>query len=238
MLKGLLNGNAVTLLEHQHLLQQVSQQRRNAGFGDIVDASLDFFEDSYDFRRHPRQLLEDHEVNGDAQRPHVSRKGILFLPEDLRAHELDSAGEGSGLLVTIVVVDDFGHSEVRDLDAVLVYEYIFGLDVPMDDVPILQKLQCDYYLCDEPSNDFVGKAVLVFKDEVFQGALVAVFNEEEERIGALLGVDVLEYIGMRDLPKQVDFLEQGISSYGAGVYRDLFDSEDRTFIVLAREIVA
>ena len=204
----------------------------------MVDFSLDFFEDPYDLSRHPRQFLEDHEVNGDAQRPHVSCEGILFLPEDLRTHELDSAGEGSGLLVAIVVVNDLGHSEVRYLDAVLMNQYIFGFDVPMDDVPILQKLQCDYYLRDEPPNDLVGKPVLVLKDEVLQGSLVAVFNKEEERIRTLLGVDVFEYIGMGDFPKEVDLLKQGISSYGAGVDGDLFDSEYCTFIVLAGKIVA
>lgn len=116
-------------------------------------------------------------------------------------------------------------------------EYVFRFDVAMDDVPILQELQRDYDLCDESTDDLVGKPVLVLKNEVLKCALVAVLYEEKERVGTLLGVDVLEYIRMRDFPKKVDLLKQRIGSYGVGVNRDLLDCEDCTFIVFARKVV-
>ena len=137
-----------------------------------------------------------------------------------------------------MVVDDLSHSEVRDLDAIFMDEDVLRLDVAMDDVPVLQELQGDDDLGDEATDDLVGKPVLVLEDEVLKRALVAVFYKEEERVRTLLGVDVLQDIGMRDFPQQVDLLKQGVGSDGAGVDRDLLDREDGTFVVLAGEVVA
>jgi hypothetical protein len=41
----------------------------------------------------------------------------------------------------------------------------------------------------------------VLQDEVLQRALLAVLDEEEERVLGLLGVDVLEDVGVDDLPQ-------------------------------------
>ena len=59
-------------------------------------------------------------------------------------------------MVAVVIVNDLCDSEVRDLNTVFMYEYVFGFDVAMDDVPIFQELQCDYYLGYESTNDLVG----------------------------------------------------------------------------------
>ena len=60
----------------------------------------------------PRHLQKQHVVNGDTQRPNVGLEGVLLLPQNLRAHELDGSGKGGGLLIAVVVVDDFGHSKI------------------------------------------------------------------------------------------------------------------------------
>lgn len=97
-----------------------------------------------------------------------------------------------------MIVDNLGYSEVRDLDAVLVDEDVLGLDVAVDDVAFLQKAQGNDHLSDETLYHFLAEPLGVFEQKVLEGALVAVLDEQEEGVGTLLGVDVLEDVGMGD----------------------------------------
>ena len=87
----------------------------------------------------PGYLQEQHIVDSDAQGPDVGLKGVLLLPKNLGAHELDGSGEGGGLLVAVVVVDDLGHSKIRYFYSILVDEDIFGFYIPVDDIFLFQK---------------------------------------------------------------------------------------------------
>ena len=87
----------------------------------------------------PGYLQEEHVVDGYAQGPDVGLEGVLLLPKNLGAHELDGSGEGGGLLVAVVVVDDLGHSKIGYFYAILVDKDIFGFYIPVDDIFLFQK---------------------------------------------------------------------------------------------------
>jgi hypothetical protein len=66
-----------------------------------------------------------------------------------------------------VVINDFGNSKIRNLDAITMNEDVFRFYVSVYDVSILQELQGNYNLSYESADDLIGKAFLVLEDEVF-----------------------------------------------------------------------
>lgn len=76
-----------------------------------------------------------------------------------------------------MIVDDLGDTEIWDLDAIIMNEYVFRLYIPMDDIPVLKELEGYDYLSNETSNDLIRKPFLVLHHEVFQSSFVAVLNE-------------------------------------------------------------
>ena len=87
----------------------------------------------------PGHLQKEHIVYGDAQRPYVSLEGVLLLPKNLWAHELDGSRECGGLLVAVVIVDDLGHTKIGYFNAVFVDEDVFRFYIPVDDIFFFQK---------------------------------------------------------------------------------------------------
>ena len=111
-----------------------------------------------------------------------------------------------------MVVDNLGHSKIRYLDAILVNEDVLGLDVPVDDVLFLQKLESNHHLGDESLDHRLRQPLGVLEHEVFQGAFVAELDEQEKLVRSLLGVDVFEDVGVSYLPEQVDLLQESVCS--------------------------
>jgi hypothetical protein len=77
----------------------------------------------------------------------------------------------------------------------------------------------------------------VVLDEVFEGAFVAVLDEEEEGVGGFFGVDVFEDVGVGDFAEEVDLLEEGVGGYHGGVCGDLLHCEFCLFVALAGGVV-
>jgi hypothetical protein len=117
-------------------------------------------------------------------------------------------------------------------------EDVFRFDIPVNDIPFFQKFEGNDHLRDESADNFVRKTLFVLKNEIFEGPLVAVLDEEKESIGTFLGVDVFEDVGVRDLAEEVDFLKKGVGGDHGGVNRDLLDCELGIFIALACFVVA
>lgn len=109
-----------------------------------------------------------------------------------------------------MIIDDLGHPKIRYLDSILMDQYILRLNIPMDDISFLEKLQSYHHLCNESLYYLFRQLFLVVQDKVLEGPFIAVLDEEKERVGALLGINVLEDVGVRDFPEEVDFLEEGI----------------------------
>ena len=48
-----------------------------------------------------------------------------------------------------MIIDYLGHSKIRDLYSIFMDEYVFGLDVPVYDVPLFQEFQGNDHLGNE-----------------------------------------------------------------------------------------
>ena len=78
----------------------------------------------------------------------------------------------------------------------------------------------------------------MLQHEILKGAFVAELNKQEQRIGGFLGIDVLQNIGVRYLPQQVDFLQKSIGGDHRGVGGDFLHGEHGADITLASFVVS
>jgi len=120
-------------------------------------------------------------------------------------------------------------------------QYVLGLNVPVNYVPFLQETQGHHHLGRKSTHHvfpYPQTVALVLADQVLQSTPIAVLDKQKQRSGALLGVNVLQHVGMRYFAQQVDFLQKGVSGDHGGVYRDLFDCEHGGSITFSSPVVA
>lgn len=125
-------------------------------------------------------MAKDHKVYGNTQRPDISLKSILVLPENLRRHELESSRESGGLLVEVMFVDHFSDPEIGDLDVPLMQQDVFGLDVPMNYFLIFHILQRHCDLGDVFFEDFIRQTLFMNHNFVLKCAAITKLEYEVE----------------------------------------------------------
>jgi len=76
------------------------------------------------------------------------------------------------------------------------------------------------------------------QDKVLKGSLVAVLDEQEERVWTFFSIDIFQDIGMGYFSKEVYLLKKRVCGDHGGVYGDLFHSKHSGFVGLARFVVA
>jgi hypothetical protein len=144
-----------------------------------------------------------HHVEEDAQRPHVGVDGrVVYFGDDLRRHVGGGAAEGvdgGGLLAAQT------EAEVDQLQLpVAVDEDVLRLDVPVDDVQLVQVRQC---LCDHQQK-LLG--LLLWQTVLWLGEQVVV-----EGVGAAILQDEVEF-GLR-LDDVDEFGDGGVAELGQDV---------------------
>jgi len=78
-----------------------------------------------------------------------------------------------------MIIDDFGYTKIADFNSIFVNEYIFGFDIPVDDIPFFQKLECYDHLCDKPPYNLIRQTLLMLEYEILKSTLIAILNEQK-----------------------------------------------------------
>jgi hypothetical protein len=90
---------------------------------------------------------------------------------------LDGSGEGGCLFFTVVFCDDFGDSEVTDLDVSFMNEDVFGFDVPVNDTVLFEELQGYDGLGDESLEYSFVEIFLLVKNKILESSFIAVLED-------------------------------------------------------------
>lgn len=154
------------------------------------------------------KLSLENPVKHDAQTPDVCFESGAVLNEDFRGHVFEVANES---VSARVFGGDFGRGlELGEISSIVVIDqYIFHIEVPIDDPLGLQKDQVFHNIFDEAAKlQGVGTALeRGAHQELLEGAEVVELVENEELVHGVLDVVDGRNEGMAESGKQLLFLQ-------------------------------
>lgn len=151
---------------------------------------------------------EEHLIEYNSDRPNIGLAVIVSSPENFGSHVERRSQHG---LSELLVGEQFGETEIGDLDLSVVHEYVGQFEVSMHDLMLVECFEGIEDLEEKLDGFFLGESFILL-EILGEVALVAVLKNEVEIVGGLLDVveldDVSVIAGLEDLDLVLEELQK------------------------------
>ena len=221
MLKQLLPRNPELHIHHQHFVDNVFDHRTRGDFSAEPDVSRVNVVDQL-LRAFPvkRRRAVDHLVEAAPQGSDI-RLGVVALPlQDFGGHV---EGRPQNGVAQKVVADDFGKTEIRDFDVLVVEQNVGQFEIAVHDFVLADFSEALQNLQKEIHGLLFRKSLLLLQ-EVLQVSLVAVLQHQVDVVLGLFDVDEFDDEGAVQDLQDFDFALQELElALGESALFDHFD---------------